>query len=54
MDGDFLPLPEGSITAVIAGINADIEAIREVVKRCAPHVPLKRAIWKPRLLSRSR
>ena len=42
--GDFLVLTEGTLTAVIAGCNADIEPIRSLLNEVAPGLQLKLAI----------
>jgi hypothetical protein len=46
-DGDYLALPAGALKAIAMGCNADVDAIRNVVKECAPGVPLKHAVRKP-------
>ena len=43
-DKDFLILPKGALTSVVAGCNADIEAIHSLAKECAPELPVKRAV----------
>jgi hypothetical protein len=43
-DADFLKLPKGCLISVIAGCNADFEAVRNLVKECAPGIELKKAV----------
>lgn len=45
-ESDFLQLPTGAITAVIAGSRANIDAVRETVRKCAPGLPVKRAMMR--------
>ena len=42
-DGDFLRLPQGAITAVIAGSASDLDAVRSIIKRVKVAMPLKHA-----------
>ena len=46
-DKDFLSLAPGTLTAVIAGCNADLDAIRAVVEKCAPSLPVKVLVRAP-------
>jgi hypothetical protein len=46
-NNDFLPLPPGALTAVIAGCRADVDTIKDLVKRHAPGLPVKRAVQAP-------
>lgn len=46
-EGNFLNLPTGAITAVIAGSRAKIDTIREIVQKVAPGLPVKRAVQRP-------
>jgi hypothetical protein len=48
-DDDFLELSSGALTAVIAGCDANLEAIRGVVCQCAPNIALRQAIRQPHL-----
>jgi hypothetical protein len=43
-EGNFLKLPQDAIRAVIAGARAKIDAIREIVRKVAPGLPVKRAV----------
>jgi hypothetical protein len=44
---DFLPLPPGALTGIIAGCRADLNDIKVVVERHAPGLPVKRAVQAP-------
>jgi len=44
---DFLSLPRGALTAIIAGCRADLDAIKAMVERRAPGLPIKRAVQAP-------
>ena len=46
-EGDYLPLPDNMLTAVIAGCNADAGAIQAVINEHAPEIPLKLAVRRP-------
>jgi hypothetical protein len=46
-DGDFFRLPPGTLKSVIAGCQADYDAITKVVKDYAPGLPIKRAVRLP-------
>jgi hypothetical protein len=46
-EGNFLKLPVGAITGVIAGVRADIDRVREIVHRVAPGLPIRRAVQRP-------
>ena len=46
-DDDFLVLPAGALTGIIAGCSADVEAIRSLLKELALSVPMKRALRVP-------
>lgn len=46
-EGEFLRLPPGAITTVIAGARADVATIREIIRRVRPGLPLKRAVQRP-------
>jgi hypothetical protein len=42
LDGNFVTLPEGALTAIIVGCgNADFEEVREIVEEHAPGLPIK-------------
>jgi hypothetical protein len=43
-EGNYLRLPKGAITAVIAGCKAELGAVRDIIRTCAPSVVLKRAV----------
>jgi len=43
-EGNFLKLPCGAITAVIAGSRANMDRVREIVREVAPGLPVKRAV----------
>ena len=44
---DFLALSRGALTAVIAGCRANIDEIQGLVERCAPGLPVRRAVQAP-------
>lgn len=46
-EGNFLTLPHGAVTAVVAGSRADVDAVRKILQRAAPGLPLKRAVQLP-------
>lgn len=46
-EGDFLKLPKGAITAVIAGSRANIDAVRDIVRKVSPGLPVKHAVQRP-------
>ncbi len=41
---DFLPLPPGALTAVIAGCRANFDEIKALVEKHTPGMPVKRAV----------
>ncbi|HLG99435.1 MAG TPA: DUF2971 domain-containing protein [Bryobacteraceae bacterium] len=41
---DFLPLPVGALTAVIAGCNADLDAVTSIVQAHAPSIRVQRCV----------
>lgn len=41
---DFLPLPPGALTAVIAGCRASFDEIKTLMEKHAPGLPVKRAV----------
>jgi hypothetical protein len=43
-DKDFLSLSPGALTAVVAGCNADVRAIRSIVREHAPDIKVKACI----------
>jgi hypothetical protein len=43
-DGDYLRLPAGSLTAVVAGASANVAGLRDLLREYAPGVRLKMAI----------
>jgi hypothetical protein len=43
-DKDFLTLPTGALTAVIAGCNADLPTINSIVRKHAPDVRVKTCV----------
>lgn len=47
VEEDYLAVPQGAITGVIAGCNADVARIRAVVQEYAPSMPVKRAVRIP-------
>ncbi|HEY6346539.1 MAG TPA: DUF2971 domain-containing protein [Bryobacteraceae bacterium] len=42
--GDFFRLPDGALKSVIIGCEADQRTIAEVVRKCAPSLPIKQAV----------
>jgi Protein of unknown function (DUF2971) len=48
-DGDYLALPPGALTGIIAGCNADVAAIRSLLKEVAVRLPMKRALRAPHM-----
>lgn len=42
--GNFLALPDGALTSIIAGCVADYDAIRAIVDAHMPSLPVKRAV----------
>jgi hypothetical protein len=50
---DFLYLPPGALTAIIAGCRADACAIKMLVHKHAPGLPVKRAVQAPERYSLS-
>jgi hypothetical protein len=46
-EGNFLKLPAGAITGVIAGARADVAKLREIIDHSAPGLPLKRMALRP-------
>jgi hypothetical protein len=42
--GDFLDLPRGALTGVIAGCKADIDLVRKIVRDCRPSLQIYRAV----------
>ena len=44
---DFLPLPPGALTAIIAGCRANFDEIKALVEKYAPGMPVKRAVQAP-------
>jgi hypothetical protein len=46
-EGNFLALPEGALTAVIVGCDADYDAIKAIVDTHMPALPVKRIVRIP-------
>jgi hypothetical protein len=44
---EFLPLPQGALTAIIAGCRANLDEIKALVEKHAPGLPVKRAVQAP-------
>lgn len=44
---DFLPLPPGTLTGIIAGCRANVDEIKVLVNKHAPGLPVKRAVQAP-------
>jgi Protein of unknown function (DUF2971) len=44
---DFFPLPPGALKSVIAGCQADYDAVKAIVNTLAPNLPVKRAVRVP-------
>ncbi len=49
-EDEYLAVPQGAITAIIAGCNAVLEPIRSLVREYAPGVRVKRAVTEPRII----
>ena len=46
-NNDFLSMPPGVLTAIIAGCRADVDMIKALVEKYAPGLPVKRAVQAP-------
>jgi hypothetical protein len=46
-DNDFLTLPSGALTAIVAGCRADLHRIKALVQKFAPNLNIKRAVRSP-------
>jgi hypothetical protein len=47
LEGQFLHLPTGALTAVIVGCKAEFNVVAELVHNCQPSLPIKRALRVP-------
>lgn len=43
LEGDFLRFPPGALKSIIVGCQADLQAIKQVVDRYAPELPVRKA-----------
>ncbi len=42
--GDFLDLPPGALTGVIADCKADVDLVRKIVRDCRPSLKIYKAV----------